>query len=308
MQGLLRRRRAVATKWLAQATAAIADTPEASELHSALADHLRRLDAAWQVCGATCADCLLPCCVLGSHAQHSCGTDHRCKADCAFCSEEVRLPGGGAVHSCSGKAGHHGRHMCKDKPHACGKSCALKGRAENCNGVCAREPQHDGECDCECGNHLCGAACSLPGCSHTCKEPWGAPHDRHSCGATACPMVRLSVSMLGPMCPRVSWWWRCLGVQMVSAQPQASSTKQAWLRYTSPEINQQLYCSCDSRLGEQQFICCTLLSFCATWLQCTHVLSWFILYHVTSIALAIGTMDGRAFCSWRLSFACKTQS
>ena len=190
VQGLLRRRRAVAAAWLAQATQAIADTPEASELHSALADHLRRLDAAWQVCSATCADCLLPCCVLGSHAQHNCGTDHRCKADCAFCSLDQSGSAEGHQYSCNGKAGHNGRHMCSEKPHACGKPCALMGRALNCNGTCAKEPQHEGECDCECSNHLCGAACSLPGCGARCKEPWGAPHKLHSCGATACPTVR----------------------------------------------------------------------------------------------------------------------
>lgn len=188
MEGLLRRRRVVATAWLEQATDAIKDTPEASELQTTLAEHLRRLESAWQICNATCASCFLPCCALGAHANHDCGTDHLCKADCAFCSLE-QVPGA-AVLRCSGKAGHHGRHMCSDKPHACGKPCALKGRALNCNGVCAKMPMHEGQCDCECGNHLCGAACSLPGCEERCKEPWGAPHERHSCGATACPTVR----------------------------------------------------------------------------------------------------------------------
>ena len=186
VQALLHRRRAAATAWLDRAAEPIKDTPEASELKSALLEHLRRLEDALQLCGATCASCLLPCWALGAHSAHTCGTDHRCKASCDFCT---LVPATNHVYACSGKAGHHGRHMCNDRPHACGKPCALV-KALNCNGTCAKVPGHEGECDCECGNHLCGAACSLPGCTERCKQPWGSQHDRHSCGATACPEVR----------------------------------------------------------------------------------------------------------------------
>eukprot|EP00892_Ulva_mutabilis_P011345 jgi/Ulvmu1/8583/UM045_0026.1 len=183
VQALLARRRATATAWLEQAAEPIRDTPEASELQSALLEHLRRQEDGLHVCGAACASCLLPCWALGAHSTHSCGTDHHCKAACDFCSLE---PAAAHSFTCSGKAGHHGRHMCSDRPHACGKPCALS-KALNCNGGCAKVPQHEGPCDCECGNHLCGAPCSLPGCGERCKEPWGSEHKLHACGATACP-------------------------------------------------------------------------------------------------------------------------
>ena len=164
------------------------ESPESAELNNSLAVHLRRLEAAFLPCTTACAECHLPeCTAVGTHSVHACGTDHQSHAICDFCVNELYCH---ERHACNGKAGHGGKHMCAVKSHACGKPCALAGKATNCNGACAKMPGHAGDCDCECGNHLCGAKCDLPGCEKRCTAPWGGAHDRHHCGVNSCPEVR----------------------------------------------------------------------------------------------------------------------
>jgi hypothetical protein len=176
--------------WLATATAAFAGSSEASELHTTLAAHLQRLEAAWQLCSASCGSCLLPCCVIGAHGTHTCETDHQCKAGCDFCCQENPAADASAVASCREKAGHGGKHVCAVKTHTCGQPCVYKD-ALNCRTFCGKELGNEGGCDCGSGNHLCGAACDLPGCGGRCTAPYGMEHAQHACEVKTCPEGRL---------------------------------------------------------------------------------------------------------------------
>jgi hypothetical protein len=181
---VFKRREHRATAWLSHAITNFRDSTEAGDLRVTLGNHLRALENAFTLCSATCNDCRLPCQQIGTHSDHSCGTDHKCKQFCQFCIDE-----GCAQRACKEKAGHIGRHMCADVSHACGMPCALRA-ALNCDGTCRKLPGHEGDCDCQSGNHLCGATCDLPGCGGKCVAPYGAVHDCHACENTHCPEVR----------------------------------------------------------------------------------------------------------------------
>ena len=185
---LLKRREQRCHAWLAASVAAFKDSSEASELQTALAAHLQRLEAAWQLCSASCASCLLPCRAVGTHSAHTCGTDHCCKAACAFCQHENPDTAVANLAVCREKAGHGGKHVCAVQTHTCGKPCKLQ-NALNCRTMCGKEPGHDGDCDCLSGNHLCGQSCDLAGCAGRCTVPYGTEHDKHACEDKSCPEV-----------------------------------------------------------------------------------------------------------------------
>lgn len=189
MAALLSRREVRCRAWLAAASAAFHGSNEAIELANALAVHLQRLEAAWQLCSASCAECLLPCLEAGPHAEHTCTTNHRCKIACDFCRHEQPDEADCDLAVCREKAGHGGKHVCSVKTHTCGLPCKLQ-NALNCRGTCSQDPGHTGDCDCLSGNHLCGAECALPGCAGRCTVPYGTEHTQHACEAKACPEVR----------------------------------------------------------------------------------------------------------------------
>ena len=196
---LLRRRGARCRAWLAAATAAFRGSSETVELANALAVQLQRLEAAWQLCAASCASCHLPCCALGTHDAHTCGTDHRCKTACGFCCQEQPDASSEELAQCREKAGHGGKHICSDTPHTCGNACKLVD-ALNCRGKCSKGPEHEGDCDCQAGNHLCGVQCALAGCAGRCTVPYGQEHDQHACENKACPEVRVAAHCVRSLC------------------------------------------------------------------------------------------------------------
>jgi hypothetical protein len=188
---LLKRRERRCEVWLSTAVSEFKASSEASELHTALALHLQRIEAAFQLCAASCQLCFLPCTAVGKHTTHSCATDHLCQLSCDFCLLDESESAATEDIMCKEKAGHGGKHICRVRTHTCGLPCELENTL-NCRGVCGKEPGHQGACDCGSGNHLCGQPCGLPGCTSRCTVPYGTVHDQHACEDRACPEVRVA--------------------------------------------------------------------------------------------------------------------
>lgn len=161
---IVKRRAATASAWLEIEVEKFQESDGPDELRNTLSVMILRLEACWMPCPALWGHCYLPCTMIGQHAEHVCRTDHKCHEDCDFCGDQHGSEcDAAALYVCASKAGHEGRHMCKEKMRACGGEYHMFGFSGNCAQTCNRPPNHEGECDCGVA-HLCGAPCDLPGC------------------------------------------------------------------------------------------------------------------------------------------------
>ena len=161
----------------------------------------------WVLCRLECATCHYQCLLLKHHeGEHDCLGDHKCPRRCNYCTYEAadrsaeghssQRPLGGAVTqdmmlNCSGKAGHKGKHDCKQRAHVCGQLCHLSSK-DNCKRSCAKKKGHEIDTPgdvhkCSSQRHNCSEPCTLPGCNKPCIMPVDVAHDRHKCREQACP-------------------------------------------------------------------------------------------------------------------------
>ncbi|CAI2180537.1 19077_t:CDS:10, partial [Funneliformis geosporum] len=158
----------------------------------AMEQEISKLILLWTLCGLTCHHCGLKCVKNRDHEEnHDCLTDHECKFLCHFTVIHNRKP----VPTCGYKAGHEGKHVCKEENHLCGESCSLNDK-RNCQQVCSKEIGHEDEHLCPSSRHYCGEDCSLTTktqkgyyhCLNKCIMPYEEVHNLHRCENETCPI------------------------------------------------------------------------------------------------------------------------
>ncbi|CAI2191699.1 11574_t:CDS:10, partial [Funneliformis geosporum] len=158
----------------------------------AMEQEISKLMSLWTLCGLTCHHCGLKCVKNRDHEEnHDCLTDHECKFLCHFTVIHNRK----SVPTCGYKAGHEGKHVCKEVNHLCGESCSLIDK-RSCQQICSKEIGHVDEHLCPSSRHYCGEDCSLSTktqkgyyhCLNKCIIPYEEQHCLHRCENETCPI------------------------------------------------------------------------------------------------------------------------